>query len=425
MRGRQWLAVILAALLSIAAACSEDAGDSAQPTTADSTLDQGRSGGETSDPSVDGTAGPTPTTGGIPTGSVGDPGTGEWMVVEPAEKGMDATTLEKARRYAFDDVQETQSVVVIRDGAIVAEWYAPDADPRSWAASWSMAKSFTSALIGIAIDEGLIESVDVLMSDYYPEWSGTSRAAIKLKDVLRMSSGLDFVEDYDPSGLENSDIIAMVLTQPDQLEYASTREGAREPGVGFQYSSGDTMLLSGVLEQATGMSAFEYAEEKLFGPLGIDQVEWWEDAAGHTLTYCCLDTTSRDFARFGLLFLNGGKWDGEQVVPAEWVGESLTGNEVNPGYGYQWWLIGRDGRGLPEDTFAALGHDGQHIYVIPSLDLVVVRNGTYIKYDGPPVADPNLYQYYPDDLVPDLGTRAPVPGWDDTAFLTPIIESIE
>ena len=185
------------------------------------------------------------------------------------------------------------------------------------------------------------------------------------------------------------------------------------------------MLLSGVIEQATGMSVAEYAEQELFGPLGIDQVDWWQDAAGHTLTYCCLDTTTRDFARFGQLYLDGGAWGEEQVVPAEWVAESVTPSPSFEGYGYQWWLEGETDDRLPPDTFAAEGHDGQFIYVIPSLDLVVVRNGRYVKHDGPAIADPNLFGYYPSDgLGVNRGTFPPENGWDHAAFLLPIIESI-
>jgi CubicO group peptidase (beta-lactamase class C family) len=316
----------------------------------------------------------------------------------------------------------------VRHGAIAAEWYAPGRGPDSWGASWSMAKSFTGALIGIALEDGLIPSVDEPMTTYYPDWAGTPRDAITLRDVLRMASGLDWNEEYDPNAgpAEESQIIQLVLFEPDQLAYVSQLPAAGAPGETFNYSSGDTMLLSGVIEHATGMSVGEYAQQELFGPIGIDQVEWWQDTEGHTLTYCCLDMPSRDFARMGLLFLNDGAWGDEQVVPAEWIAESLTPSPAYEGYGYQWWLIGRDHDRLPDDTYAAQGHDGQFIYVIPSLDLVVVRNGVYDKFDGPAVADPNLYGRYPSDSRGTrLGTLLPENGWDAAAFLVPIIESIQ
>jgi CubicO group peptidase (beta-lactamase class C family) len=287
-----------------------------------------------------------------------------------------------------------------------------------------MAKSFTSALIGIAMNDGLIPSVDVPMTDYIPEWVGTPREDITLRHVLTMSSGLDWIEDYNAMALNSSDIIAMVLNAPDELEYAASQPLLNAPGSTFNYSSGDTMLLSAVIEQATGMTAGEYAAQKLFAPIALDPAEWWRDAANHTLTYCCLDTNSRNFARFGLLYLRNGLWGSTQVVPEAWVAESLAPSPANEGYGYKWWLIGRTNPALPPDTFAARGHDTQRIYVIPSLDLVVVRNGLYVKYVGEPIADPNLFGKYPSSgLVPNQGTSPP-DSWIDAEFLTPIVESI-
>ncbi len=342
---------------------------------------------------------------------------------------MNSRTLGWSRVYAFQEGRNTQGVVVIRDGALVAEWYAPGRNQDSWAASWSMAKSFTSALIGIAIEDGLIPSVDEPMTTYYPEWLGTPNEAITLRDVLQMASGLHWNEEYDPDAgpIEESEIIQLVLFHPDELEFVAGLEAESEPGTVFNYSSGNTMLLSGVIEKATGMSVSDYAQQELFGPIGIDQVEWWVDAAGHTLTYCCLDMTSREFARMGQLFLNGGTWGDEQVVPADWIAESVTPSPAFANYGYQWWLMGSEYEGIiPEDTYFADGHDGQFIYVIPSLNLVVVRNGIYDKFDGPGVADPNLYGSYPSDSRGDhLGTMLPEIGWDHGAFLVSIIESIE
>lgn len=367
------------------------------------------------------TVGAVPSAGAAPV-QVSDVPTDGWTVESPESHGMDPAVLEGARDFAFADGMHTQGVVVVRGGAIVAEWYADGEGPSSWAASWSVAKSFTSALIGIAIAEGKIPSVDEPMVTYFPEWAGTEREAITLRHVLRMESGLDWDEDYDPAAIDESEIIRMVLFEPDQLAFAASRPAEVDPGTRWSYSSGDTMLLSGVLEQATGMPADEYARTKLFDAIGMEQVEWWRDAREHTLTYCCLDTTTRDFARFGLLYLRGGQWGDQQVVPSAWVDESLTGSPASDGgYGYQWWLSEIEGSG---PLFAARGHDGQYIYVIPELDLVVVRNGSYVKSACEAIADPNLFGRYPSDgLVPGQGTIAPE-RWSDVDFLTPIIDSI-
>ena len=156
-------------------------------------------------------------------------------------------------------------------------------------ASWSVAKSFTSATVGIAIEEGAIPGVDEPMTTWYPEFAGTERADMTLQDVLQMGSGLDWVENYDPESIGDSDIIRMVTGERDQLAYAVSQPAEEPPGSRFSYSSGDTMLLSGVIEQATGMPADEYATDVLFEPLGLERAEWWRDGEGHTLTYCCFD----------------------------------------------------------------------------------------------------------------------------------------
>jgi len=346
--------------------------------------------------------------------------TSEWRVETPEALQMDAGVLDGARAYAFQDRKYTQGVVVVRHGVIVAEWYEPGRDETSYGTSWSVAKSFTSALIGIAIDEGLIEGVDVSMAEYYPSWLGTEKEAITLRDVLSMASGLAWDESYDPSDVASSDIIQMILLQPDQLAYAASRPLEVAPGTRWSYSSGDTMLLSGVLEAATGGAAGSYARERLFDPIGMDPVDWWLDAAGHTATYCCIDTPTRQFAKFGLLFLRGGEWDGRQVVPRDWVDVS-TSPSVASHYGYQWWLDTTPGG---RDMFSARGHDGQYIYVIPELDLVVVRNGHYDKYDGEPQADPSLWSLLPSDgLVEGLGSIPPDTFRDDD-FIGPIEASI-
>ena len=351
--------------------------------------------------------------------------TGDWAVEDPEDHGLDPDGLEEARAYAFAEGRNTQGVVIVRDGVIVAEWYADGAGPDSWAASWSMAKSFTSATVGIAIEQGLVPGTDEPMATYYPEFAGTPREDMTVRDVLQMGSGLDWVENYSPESIGESDIIRMVTGESDQLAYAASRPAAVAPGSRWSYSSGDTQLLSGVLAQATGVAADEYARDVLFDPIGMTQVEWWRDAAGNTLTYCCLDTTSRDFARLGLLYLQGGRWGDEQVVPEHWVDESLQPSPASEAagepYGYQWWLSDLEGSDV--DISAAIGHDGQWIYVVPELDLVVVRNGTYVKHPGPPVADPTLFPLYPSDgLVPGEGTSPP-DDWEAEGFLGPILDA--
>ncbi len=335
---------------------------------------------------------------------------------------MDSAELEGARDYAFQEGKNTQGVVVVRDGVIVAEWYEDGRGATSFATSWSVAKSFTSALIGIAIREGLIDGVDARVAEFFPDWRGTNKEAITLRHVLSMESGLQWDEDYTPDDV--SDIIRMIVLEEDHLAYAAARPPEVPPGTRFSYSSGDTMLFSGVLEAVTGGKAGEYAREKLFDPIGMEPVDWWRDAVGHTVTYCCLDTPTRELAKFGLLYLRGGRWEGRQVVPADWVEASTTPNGLWEGYGYQWWLTGLTNPDLPRDLYSARGHDGQYIYVVPSLDLVVVRNGHYDKHPGEPMAAPSLWALLPSDgLIEGHGT-VPPDSWSDIAFLDPVLRSI-
>lgn len=234
----------------------------------------------------------------------------DWQLRTPEQVGLRKEGLDAALDYAFQAGKHTQGVVIIRHRALVAERYEAGRDANSFGASWSVGKSFASALVGIAIDRGLIANVDVAMSDYYPEWKSTPKEKIHLRDVLQMASGLKWVEDYRPSDTSaGSDIVQMVLT-PDELPYAVSREASNAPGTVFNYSSGDSMLISGVLARATGMSALEFGKQALFDKIGMAPLDWWRDTQGHTLTYCCIDTPTRQFAKFGLLFLERGKWDG-------------------------------------------------------------------------------------------------------------------
>ena len=350
--------------------------------------------------------------------------TWEWPMSTPSEQGMDATVLEGARTYAFQPGKNTQGVVVTRRGTLVAEWYEDGRDATSYAGSWSMAKSFTSALVGIAIDEHKIPGVDVKLVDYYPEWAGSPRAEITLENVLQMSTGLEWVEDYNVNNANSSDVVKLVFTTDSPLAYVVAKPLESPPNTMFEYSSGNTLLLSGVLQKATGKRAGDYAQEKLFGKLDMTNAQWWRAKTGETLTYCCVDMTSRDFARFGLLYMQHGLWDGEQIVPAAWIDASLTSASTYAGYGYQWWLEGKTDSRLPADLFMANGHDGQYIYVVPSLDLVVVRNGHYDKFDGPPIADPQLFLRYPSDGLSPGGGTLPPDSWSHAEFLRPILASI-
>jgi CubicO group peptidase (beta-lactamase class C family) len=328
----------------------------------------------------------------------------DWRVESPVEHGMNPLLLARAGEEALRPDGHTQGVVVVRHGVVVAEWYEEGRDATSYAASWSVAKSVAGALIGRAIALGDLPDEDVHLDEFYPQWAGTPKADITLRHLLQMTSGLDFGENHSTRPGNVSDIAYLASMAKDHLAYVLESQLQRPPGSFWSYSSGDSMLLSGVIEAATGLSAGEYARRYLFGPLDMPRAQWWTDAVGHTLTYCCFDAPSRDFARIGLLYARNGRWNGEQLLPERWVRDSSVSPATNPGYGYQWY---------PEPpALSAFGFDHQWIYVYPELDLVVVRNGHYDKDPGPPIADPNLFARYPaGGLVPGKGTVPPENSW--------------
>lgn len=331
-----------------------------------------------------------------------------WEVSSPEAEGMDAAKLEAARRYAFAPARNTQGVVVVRNGAIVAEWYAGGADARTLGTSWSMAKSFASTLVGIAIDHGEIDGLDVPLAELLPEWRGTDKQAVTLRDLLEMRSGILWDENIGAPLLYTDGV--------DQLAFALARPQSRVPGTFWNYSSGDSMVISGVIGAATGRGAHEYAGEMLFRPIGMS-AEWWVDAAGHALTYCCIDAPTREFARFGLLFARGGEWDGKQVVSRAWVEEATRPLDGAPFYALQWWTNagGVMAASAPHDLFAARGLFNQDVYVVPSLDLVVVRNGSYRRVGNGETVRKGANAH----------VTPPPDEWDEDAFLGPIVASIE
>lgn len=346
----------------------------------------------------------------------------------PADVGMDAAILEGARTYAFTPERHTQAVLVMRDSTVVAEWYADNRDRESLGTSWSIGKSFTSALIGIAIDRGEIPSIDEPMHTWFPEFVGTDKEDITLHDVLEMASGIEWNEEYDPGQIDSSDIAEMAFeTIGSHLAVVLDNEVAHAPATRFNYSSGDTMMLSEVIQQATGMRADQYAQEHLFSPLGIEDVRWWRDTSGRTLTYCCADMRARDFARFGELYLRGGVYAGQRIVSESWVNLSGAASRASTDYGLQFWRPGTYVQGIPTDTYSAEGVDGQFIYIIPSLELVVVRLGRYLPVrDADGVVDGTLFGDIPQGGLFPWGTAPPDDGtWSEADFLAPIIASIQ
>ena len=267
--------------------------------------------------------------------------------------------------HIFTDTA-VQAVLVTKDGYLIGERYSQGYDADSLGTSWSVAKSFYSAAIGVAIDEGHITSVDQKASDIITEWQGTAKANVTLHQMLQMRSGY--------SAFDN------VFFETDQTAYAIDRPLVRAPGSQFAYSNANSQLFETILRRTTGLSAHDYLSQKILAPIDIDlkAVGLWFDPSGfNPLTYCCIDMKAADFARFGLLYARDGQWRGNQILPAEYVTSSLT---ANGWYGYQWWILNAayfDGEPAAIEVASAQGLDGQYIFVWPEEDVVIVVLSQY------------------------------------------------
>ena len=290
------------------------------------------------------------------------PATQSWDLrrVSPSVANTSQANVNAVLDHIFID-QAVQSVLVSKYGLTIGERYATGYDKDSYGTSWSVAKSFYSAAIGVAIDEALIGSVDDKVSDIITEWQNTDKADITLKQVLQMRGGY--------SNQDN------IFNTSDQTAHAISFPLASTPGTQFSYSNANSQLFEPILSRATGLSAHQYLANKVLAPIGINanSVGFWLDASGtNPMTYCCLDMRPDDFARFGLLFARGGAWDGEQIISQNYVSQSMTPNGT---YGYQWWILNSaywNGRQVAINITAALGLNGQKIYIWPEQDIVIV-----------------------------------------------------
>jgi CubicO group peptidase (beta-lactamase class C family) len=269
------------------------------------------------------------------------------------------------------DLAETHAVVAVQSGVVVAERYGVGVEAETTLISWSMAKSVTQALIGFAVDDGLL---DVHAPAPVPEWADDERSAITVDQLLRMCSGLAFREDYVDEQV--SDVQAMLFGegQVDMAAFAAAFPLQHEPGTVFNYSSGTTNILARIVGDLYG-DAGALLRDRLFDPLGMTTAVPKFDTTGTFVGSSFVFACARDFARFGELYLQGGTVGGRRVLPEDWVRYAHTESPlpVEPGeqpYGAHWWLFP-----MIPGSFAAQGYEGQRTLVVPDRDLVVVRLG--------------------------------------------------
>lgn len=285
------------------------------------------------------------------------------------------------REHFTNKKTRTRAVVIVHDGQLIAEKYAHGFNKNTMMYGWSMAKSIVGALTGILVYKN---KLNITQPAPVPEWSDQNdpRHAITIKNLLQQTSGLDFLEDYTKA----SSVTKMLFNHGDMAAYAASLDLAHKPGTAFNYSSGNSNILSRIVRQTAGekdYAAFPYKE--LFYKIGMYHTLLETDASGTYVGSSYIMATARDYARFGLLYSNDGIWNGQRILPEGWVKETATAPKANKtkNYGYQFWLNGfnkndtsrRHFPDVPADLFYCDGYGVQEIYVIPSKKLVVVRLG--------------------------------------------------
>lgn len=318
-----------------------------------------------------------------------------WETATPESQGMCPDNINEAMDYAFQDGNFTGAVIVIRNGYIVAERYADDRMATDLVTSWSVAKSFTSALIGKALDEGLISSLDQQVSEFIPAWKDSDKEVITLRQLMTVKTALELLDGGDFYGEE------------DQLQVSIDRNLIGQPGEQlYTYSNSDVMLAGEVVRSSTSMTPKTYLDQKIGSVIRFSG-EWWQDTKGHILTYCCLDSTARDFGRFGLLFARNGEWEGQEVLSDNWITES-TAPALSGQYGFYWWPA-------PNTGFTALGVQGQIVAVYPAEDLVIMRFSSYTRMgDGSVVRTGSNYH----------ATTEPT-NFENNTFIDNVLEALE
>ncbi len=295
-----------------------------------------------------------------------------WRYAAPEDVGLDPAGLGDMIEAINKQRIGVDSVMVVRNGYVALDAYFPTFDEGRRHIIYSCTKSVVSTLIGIALEEGYIESLDQRVLDLFPNRTVENLDAWKgemtLRDLLTMTAGFDARDSY----LYNWEGLDRMHDAEDAVQYVLDLPMAEEPGTRFEYTNGVSHLLSCIITESTNMTALEFAREHLFGPLGITDAEWRADPKGNNWGYSSLYLTPHDMAKIGYLFLKEGEWDGEQIVSREWV-EEATSVHIHAGtllddYGFQWWVS-------PRGYYSAIGYMGQFIHVVPDLDLIVVTTG--------------------------------------------------
>ena len=286
---------------------------------------------------------------------------------------------------------DSGALLVLKDGKVTFEQYWQTGGRDQTWLSMSVAKSFISALVGIAVDQGLIGDITQPVTDYVPELAGSAYDNVRIKDILQMSSGASWNEDYGDPESDINRFGRVFALGGSMNEFAATLVPELPPGTFNRYNSTDTQVLGMLLTKATGRSVNDYMIEMLWHPMGAENVGYWlTDAEGMEMAFGGLNITARDYAKLGEMYRLGGALNGQQIVPADWVQASIKpdgphlvpGDNPNSdwpiGYGYQWWIPEGD-----VGEFMAIGVYNQFIYVAPESNTVIVKLSANSAYGTP------------------------------------------
>lgn len=278
--------------------------------------------------------------------------------------------------------------VIIKNDSIWFEDYFDGYSDSSKSNSFSMAKSYTSGLMQMAIQDGYIKSLDQPICDFLPEFCDGLAAKTTVGDLSSMASGTNWDESY----YSPLSITTRAYFDDDLAKVINGLEVVEEPGTKFKYASGDTQMLAMVVEKATGKTMYNYLEEKLWKPLGSENEAYWQvDSEDHDLVkaYCCIASNAKDFARYGKLFKDHGKWQGQQLMDSAFIAKSVKPRFTDsPEYGYGWWLANAAGK----DVFYMRGHLGQYVIVSPEDNVMIIRLGHTIAKSTD--EDPHSADFY-------------------------------
>ncbi|MCW4012140.1 MAG: beta-lactamase family protein [Candidatus Bathyarchaeota archaeon] len=338
-----------------------------------------------------------------------------WRVSTPEEQGLSSERLDEMMSFIEDNYLQIEGVVIISNGYLVYEQYpSPEYDAETRHFLFSVTKSFTSALIGIALNQGLISDTSETMVSFFPDreiaYLDDGKTQVTVENLLMMRSGMKW--DESSAGYDTPENDIYHINNGDGLQYCLDLPMVAEPGELWHYNTGSSHILSGIIRETSGMSTLDYAKTNLFTPIGIENVMWSADLGGTQKGGFDLQLTPRDMARFGYLYLNKGRWGDTQVVPEEWVTLSTsTQTTLNDelGYGYQWWT-------LPNiNAYRASGLYGQQIFVAPDQDIVFVLTG-HISPTQHELEQTLLETYVLDAIIEEEETTR-IPGFPNTAIM--------